>query len=42
MIMVVFDLGWRCEPAGYESVRHLEIELPDFVVEAPTSAHEIS
>lgn len=30
MLMVVFDLGWRCEPAEYGSVRHLEIELPDF------------
>ncbi|OBI23467.1 hypothetical protein A5712_00300 [Mycobacterium sp. E2327] len=30
MLMVVFDLGWRCEPAQYGSVRHLEIELPDF------------
>ncbi len=29
MLMVVYDLGWRCEPAGYGSVRHLEIELPD-------------
>jgi GNAT superfamily N-acetyltransferase len=29
MLMVVFDLGWRCEPAEYGSVRHLEIELPD-------------
>ncbi len=38
MLMVVFDLGWRCEPADYGSVRHLEIELPDFVDEAPSSA----
>jgi GNAT superfamily N-acetyltransferase len=30
MLMVVFDLGWRCEPADYGSVRHFEIELPDF------------
>jgi GNAT superfamily N-acetyltransferase len=30
MLMVVFDLGWRCEPAEYGSVRHLEIELPEF------------
>lgn len=35
MLMVVFDLGWRCVPADYESVRHLEIELPDFAEEAP-------
>jgi GNAT superfamily N-acetyltransferase len=35
MLMVVFDLGWRCAPADYESVRHLEIELPDFVEEKP-------
>jgi GNAT superfamily N-acetyltransferase len=33
MLMVVFDLGWRCEPAQYGSVRHLEIELPDLVDE---------
>jgi len=38
----VFDLGWRCEPADYESVRHLEIELPDFVEEAAPSATEVS
>ena len=42
MLMVVFDLGWRCESADYGSVRHLEIELPDFVEEAPTSAAEVS
>jgi GNAT superfamily N-acetyltransferase len=41
MLMVVFDLGWRCEPADYGSVRHLEIELPDFVEEAPTSANTV-
>ena len=35
MLMVVFDLGWRCAPADYAPVRHLEIELPDFVEEAP-------
>jgi GNAT superfamily N-acetyltransferase len=29
MLTVVFDLGWRCEPADYGSVRHLEIELPE-------------
>jgi GNAT superfamily N-acetyltransferase len=33
MLMVVFDLGWRCEPADYGSVRHLEIELPDLTDE---------
>jgi GNAT superfamily N-acetyltransferase len=42
MLMVVFDLGWRCKPADYGSVRHLEIELPDFVEEAPTFAAEVS
>jgi GNAT superfamily N-acetyltransferase len=41
MLMVVFDLGWRCEPADYGSVRHLEIELPDFVEEAPASAAKV-
>ncbi|MCV7379209.1 hypothetical protein BST11_15600 [Mycobacterium alsense] len=30
MLMVVFDLGWRCQPAGDASVRHFVIELPDF------------
>ncbi|ORW84623.1 hypothetical protein AWB92_01815 [Mycobacterium sp. IEC1808] len=34
MLMVVFDLGWRCEPAQYGSVRHLEIELPNLGDEA--------
>lgn len=28
MLMAVVDLGWRCEPANYGSVRHLDIELP--------------
>jgi GNAT superfamily N-acetyltransferase len=31
MLMVLFDLGWPCEPMDYGSVRHLEIELPDEV-----------
>jgi GNAT superfamily N-acetyltransferase len=42
MLMVVYDLGWRCAPADYEPVRHLEIELPDFSEEVPTSAAEVS
>src|ERR1700757_3294162 len=42
MLMVVFDLGWRCSPAYFGSVRHLEIELPDFVEEAASSATEVS
>lgn len=28
MLTVFFDLGWRCAPSGYGSIRHLEIELP--------------
>jgi|SRR5438270_727246 GNAT superfamily N-acetyltransferase len=36
MLMVVFDLGWRCEPTDYGSVRHLVIELPDFAEDAAT------
>jgi GNAT superfamily N-acetyltransferase len=40
MLMVVFDLGWRCEPAGYGSVRHLKIELPDFAADTPTPTVE--
>jgi GNAT superfamily N-acetyltransferase len=42
MLMVVYDLGWRCEPAEYGAVRHLEIELPDFVEGAPMSAAKVS
>jgi len=38
MLMVVFDLGWRCEPSDYGEVRHVEIELPDFADETPLSA----
>jgi GNAT superfamily N-acetyltransferase len=42
MLMVFFDLGWPCKPKDYGSVCHLEIELPDCLTEAPTSAGEIS
>ena len=42
MLMVVFDLGWRCAPADYGSVCHLEIELPDFVEETAPSAAKVS
>ncbi|WP_197499733.1 GNAT family N-acetyltransferase [Mycobacterium sp. E2989] len=28
MLSVFFDLGWRCRPIDYGSIRHLEIELP--------------
>ncbi|HUH69472.1 MAG TPA: GNAT family N-acetyltransferase [Mycobacterium sp.] len=41
MLMVLFDLGRPCEPLDYGSVRHLEIELPEFN-EAPTSADQVS
>jgi GNAT superfamily N-acetyltransferase len=41
MLMVLFDLGWPCQPLDYGSVRHLEIELPDFLTEAPTAADEV-
>ncbi len=41
MLTVFFDLGWHCEPMDYGSIRHLEIELPEFD-EAPASAVEIS
>lgn len=30
MLTVFFDLGLPCRPTGCESVRHLEIELPEF------------
>ncbi|WP_167374044.1 GNAT family N-acetyltransferase [Mycobacterium paraffinicum] len=30
MLTVFFDLGWPCRPIDYGSVRHLEIELPEF------------
>lgn len=42
MLMVLYDLGWPCEPMDYGSVQHLEIELPDCINEAPTSADETS
>ena len=41
MLMVVFDLGWRCEPAGYGSVRH-RVELPDFAADTPTPTLRLS
>ncbi|OBG68805.1 hypothetical protein A9X03_09340 [Mycobacterium sp. E1715] len=30
MLTVFFDLGWPCRPIDHGSVRHLEIELPEF------------
>ncbi|MBI2695423.1 GNAT family N-acetyltransferase [Mycobacterium nebraskense] len=30
MLTVFFDLGWSCRPIDYGSIRHLEIELPQF------------
>jgi GNAT superfamily N-acetyltransferase len=42
MLTVFFDLGWPCEPMDYGSIRHVEIELPDFAEEASTSANAIS
>jgi GNAT superfamily N-acetyltransferase len=39
MLMMLFDLGWACKPIDYGSVRHLEIELPDFLNETPTAAN---
>jgi GNAT superfamily N-acetyltransferase len=41
MLVVLFDLGWPCEPLDYGSVRHLEIELPVFLTEASTAANEL-
>ncbi len=41
MLTVFFDLGWTCKPLDAGSIRHLEIELPEFN-EAPTSAVEVS
>ncbi|WAC93822.1 GNAT family N-acetyltransferase [Mycobacterium sp. Aquia_213] len=41
MLKVLFDLGYPCEPIGYGSVRHVEIELPDFVAEMPTAAKSV-
>jgi GNAT superfamily N-acetyltransferase len=37
MLMMLFDLGWTCRPIYYGSIRHLEIELPDFLNETPTA-----
>ena len=42
MLTVFFDLGWPCKPRGCGSVRHLEIELPDRLAEAPTAANAIA
>ena len=42
MLTVFFDLGWHCEPMVYGSIRHVEIELPDFAEEASVSAQAIS
>jgi len=42
MLMLLFDLGWPCKPIDYGSVRHLEIELPDFLTEAPTATNAIT
>jgi GNAT superfamily N-acetyltransferase len=39
MFMMLFDLGWTCKPIYYGSIRHLEIELPDFLNETPTAAN---
>jgi GNAT superfamily N-acetyltransferase len=33
MLMVLFDLGWPCKSLCHESVRHLEIELPECLTE---------
>jgi len=41
MFMVLSDLGWPRKPIGYGSVRHLEIELPDFLTETPTATNAI-
>ncbi|HTX93940.1 MAG TPA: GNAT family N-acetyltransferase [Mycobacterium sp.] len=40
MLTVFFDLGWHCTPSDDGSIRHLEVELPEFD-EAPTSAVEV-
>jgi len=41
MLMMLFDLGWPCEPLDRGAVRHLEIDLPDVDVE-PASADQVS
>jgi GNAT superfamily N-acetyltransferase len=41
MLMVLFDLGYPCEPIGYGSVRRLEIELPDFLGATPTATNAV-
>jgi GNAT superfamily N-acetyltransferase len=40
MLMVLFDLAWWYKPLDYGSVRHLEIELPDFLAATPAAARE--
>ena len=38
---VLFDFGWPYKGVTYGSVRHLEIELPDCITEAPTATNEV-
>jgi GNAT superfamily N-acetyltransferase len=40
MLITLRDLGWACKPMDCGAVRHLAIELPDFVEEAQPSAAE--
>ena len=42
MLVVFFDLGWPCKPIDYGSVRHLELELPDFSSEMAPAADAIA
>jgi GNAT superfamily N-acetyltransferase len=41
MFKVLFDFGWPCKGVTYGSVRHLDIELPDCITEAPTATNEV-
>jgi GNAT superfamily N-acetyltransferase len=41
MFKVFFDLGWPCKRLSHGLVRHLEIELPDCITEAPTATNEV-
>lgn len=39
MFVVLSDLGWPGKPIDHGSVRHLEIDLPDFSTETPAAAN---
>ncbi|BBZ49064.1 GNAT family N-acetyltransferase [Mycobacterium heidelbergense] len=41
MLQVISDFGWRCERLPEGSVRHVEIDLPGILREAPTGTADV-